>query len=335
MVEKAESRYLFYLKAIAIFCVVCAHVAPVPDASGIANRVCSRFLDCLGTMGVPILFMISGYFYEKNKDSFGVFWKKKAVTIVIPWVICETIVWFYVVIRKGGISLLNWIKFIVGITSTTYYLTILLIFFLLLWKIRKNQILMLLGVIISMIGLLFTALDYPPMVQLSSLVSTPYLNPFHWLGYFCFGILCSQRTTLLNLGRTCGKIFWFTGSLLAVSILCHIYYHLDYSYFSSFAIPNIILSSCTIMGITYHLRDKTCNILLQLGKDSYTVYLVHQLLAGMIVWLTSKADFFALTLMRPFVVIVLIMIGLNILRRLSDAVGGKLKWFYPLIGIRQ
>ena len=334
-IEKAESIYLFYLKALAIFCVVCAHTAPVPDTSSAVNSVCSRILDCMGTMGVPILFVISGYFYEKNKDSFGVFWKKKAVTIVLPWLICETVVWFYVVIRKGGISPLNWLKYIVGINSTTYYLTILLVFFLLLWKIRKSRIMVLCGIIVSFIALLLTAFSSPIMLQLSSLMFTPYLNPIHWLGYFCIGILCSQLTSLLNIGKACGKVFWITGALLIISIFCHIYYNLKYSYFSAFAIPNIVLSSSFIMGITYHMRDKTWNGLLQLGKDSYTVYLLHQLVAGVIVWLTSKVDFFVLTLMRPFVVIAIVVIGLNILRCLNKAIGGKLNWIYPLIGIRQ
>lgn len=191
------------------------------------------------------------------------------------------------------------------------------------------------GVVVSTICLLLAAFDNPFMLKLSSLTPTPYLNPLFWLGYFCFGILCSQYSSLLNVGRICGKIFGLAGILLAVSIFCHIFYNIEYSYFSTFAILNTILSGTFIMGITYCLREKTWNKLLQLGNDSYTVYLVHQLLAGVIVWLTSKTDLFALTLIRPFAVIVIIMFGLYILRRLNDAVGGKLNWFCLLIGVRQ
>lgn len=336
VMDRTESRFIYYLKAAAIYCVVCAHVAPVPNIFGFINSmVCSRVLDCMGTMGVPIFFLISGYFYAKSKETYLSFWKKKVKTIVLPWIFCSTIVWFYVVLRKGGISLMGWFQFFLGVNNITYYLTVLMFFFFVLWKGRRYMWVMYACIAISTLGLILSGVSNPLMVKFTALTSTPYLNPIHWLGYFCTGVVVEHYTSLLEVGRFCNRMVWLAGLFLFASVGIHIYFDFPYTYFSTYAIPNTMASTVFIMGVTYAFKDKEIRWLLRMGEESYTIYLVHQLFAGGIVWLTSKADIFVLTLLRPLVTVTIVETGICILRHVNRKVNGKLGILCGLAGMRE
>ena len=108
------SGYMYIVKAVAIVSVVSAHTSSVPDNTGTITFLCSRILNSLGTMGVPIFFLLAGFFFEKNTRKWKEFWKNKLVTIIVPWICCATILWLYVVIRKGGIGFESWFCFVFG-----------------------------------------------------------------------------------------------------------------------------------------------------------------------------------------------------------------------------
>ena len=112
--------YIYILKAIAIFSVVCAHSTPLMDSNSKINVFSSQMLDYLGTFGVPVFFCISGYLFAGNTRTWGEFWKRKVFTLFIPWICCETLLWLYVVLRKGGISITAWLLFLLGYHHTTY-----------------------------------------------------------------------------------------------------------------------------------------------------------------------------------------------------------------------
>lgn len=125
--DKETSEIIWIAKAIAIFCVVCAHSALINEDSGNTNQFVSSILNYIGTMGVPLFFILSGYLFTFNKKSFGLFWRNKVKTLFLPWLFCETLLWLYIVIRKGGIGFRSWCLFLIGYGHTTYYLTILTI----------------------------------------------------------------------------------------------------------------------------------------------------------------------------------------------------------------
>lgn len=130
-----EREYIYILKFFAIFSVVCAHsTSRIENLRGI-NYIISSVFSSIGSIGVPIFFIISGYLFNKSKKKILPFFKGKIRTIFMPWIICETVVWFYVVIRKGGISLVSWLNFMVGVRHSTYYLTVLIIFYIFISKI--------------------------------------------------------------------------------------------------------------------------------------------------------------------------------------------------------
>ena len=60
MATKTDERFFDVLRALAAFCVVCAHSAQVNILSGLPY-IFSEVLNYLGTMGVPVFFLISGF----------------------------------------------------------------------------------------------------------------------------------------------------------------------------------------------------------------------------------------------------------------------------------
>lgn len=324
-----ESRYIYYLKAAAIYCVVCAHVALIPSDFCSANQLVSKILECMGTMGVPIFYILAGYFYEKNTDSIKLFWSKKWKSIIIPWIFCGTVLWLYVVLRKGGISFSAWVKFLVGVNYSTYYLTCLIFFFVVLWVFRRCPKAVIACTVVSFTGLLLTGMGNPWMKRISNLMYTEYLNPIHWLGYFCIGILISIYTSMHAVGKWCRKYIGIAGMLLVLTIACHIRFRINYTYFSRFALVNTAIATVFIFGILYMLKDKEVKILYMLGQDSFSIYLLHQLTAGVVVRVTSKIDLFVLTWIRPCIVLAVTMAGIQMIRYM------KLNLFCDLIGIRK
>lgn len=330
--ELEESKYLYCIKAFAILCVVSAHASLIPKGSSILNQICSRLLDCLGTMGVPIFFIVSGYLFVYTKKTFREFWSARLKSLIMPWLFCETVLWFYVVLRKGGISFLAWFKFVVGIEHTTYYLTMLIIFYLVFWEIRKYKYASYVCIIMSIISVLSTGYHFG-FDFINKITFTYYLNPFNWMGYFCIGMLMRKKTNILSVGKKCRKALYFMLLLLIVSISLHIYYNLPYTYFSKFSIINTILSTGIIFALPMIFR-KMPRFLIEIGKYSFSIYLLHQLVVGVVVWGSSRVDIFIFTLLRPLITIGIVMIGIVILNFLNRLLNNKLNFVYKLIGAR-
>ena len=91
--KEKRNNYIYILKALAIFSVICAHSTPLVDGSTKWNVLSSQLLDYLGTFGVPIFFSISGYLFAGNTRNWGDFWKRKVTTLFWPWICCETLLW--------------------------------------------------------------------------------------------------------------------------------------------------------------------------------------------------------------------------------------------------
>lgn len=191
-----ERNSIFAVKAIAVFCVVCAHTAPVPEQAGAWNVLASDILNYLGTMGVPVFYVLSGYLFAGNQKSFGQFWHRRLLSLFLPWLFCETLLWFYVVLRKGGIGFREWFLFILGYGHTTYYLTVLVVLYLSFWVCRSPGWIyawMLLSVFSIVSTGWETGIDF-----VNRLTGTYYLNPLNWIVFFAGGMILRRKTALLS-----------------------------------------------------------------------------------------------------------------------------------------
>ena len=84
--SELESKKIWYMRAVAIFCVVCAHMQwPQNELieMGIGMQFVNRVIVSLGVLGVPTFFFLAGYCF-----TFGEiceFIKRRKNTIV-PWI---------------------------------------------------------------------------------------------------------------------------------------------------------------------------------------------------------------------------------------------------------
>lgn len=79
--KEKRNNYIYILKALAIFSVICAHATPLAEGSSKWNMLSAQVLDYLGTFGVPVFFCISGYLFGGNTRTWRAFWKRKATTL--------------------------------------------------------------------------------------------------------------------------------------------------------------------------------------------------------------------------------------------------------------
>lgn len=331
---KQRDTYIDKLRIFAIFSVVCAHVGAINEGASYANALASTLLGCIGAMGVPVFFIISGYLYEKTEKSFVSFWKSRFRTLIVPWFLCETCLWFYVVLRKGGISFWNWLKFLVGYQSTTYYLTLLVVFYILFWKIKKVRWILLVGSFVSAVQIVSTGWNIQPLAGYSGIFGTAYLNPFHFMIYFCIGMLMELYHLWDLIAEKCAKYLLISAMCLTLTVFLHIYKGWSFSYFSNYALLNTLFSTATIMGMARWMQRKQWNGLDLVGKWSFSIYLLYQFLAGFLVQITNLVDVWVVTLLRPVITISIVMLVIIILNKINDKLHGKLHICLTIIGAR-
>lgn len=324
LIDKRESDAIWIMKAVAVLAIVSCHCCEVDPNAGLINQIATYFFEGWMRFGVPVFYFLSGYFFRCEEKGFSNFWKKKFITIIIPWIVTGTAIWMYVVLRKGGISLRGWLGFVFLRESYLYYLTNLIAFYLVLYYVRKWKYLryavscaVVLSIILQICGIrnLFTLTD---MMQVTNPFICFYIGMVFgirkWLGRFragiwslgiCFfiGFRVIDRVCTMN-GNYAWMIFLITFLALIISLF----------------------------SISYQLAGKEQKILQAVGRKSYSIYLLHMPAAGVIANLLNRSYSFAiLTFVRPIIVIAITMFLVWIYEKITK----KNKWFMLLIGERE
>ena len=220
--EKSKTReYIYLLKAFAIFSVVCAHASVEPEQSSTVVYFVIRLMSSIGTAGVPIFFLLSGYLFYDNHYEWKEFIRRKCISILLPWFFCETLVWLYVVLRKGGISFKAWFEFMLGVNHSTYYMTILLCFFVVFWHMKKYVNCLLVCMVLSVISILAYGWKIPYISEWNHLAITVYLNPLLWMIYFILGMLIKRKDYLCRLAEYSKKYLPIYSILLVIDFWVH------------------------------------------------------------------------------------------------------------------
>lgn len=296
------SECLYIVKALAILSVASAHCGNVPAEYSCANRMVSVWLGYCGTAGVPIFYLLAGYFFEQNRRPWRSFWKNKLITVIIPWIFCATILWLYVVLRKGGITVAAWARFVLGDGSPMYFVTVLLVLYAVFFYLKKYAVFLWGITAVSLLGVV--SVGWGINIGVGRLANG-YLDPLNWAGYFALGILVQKMRKMSGFLKLSKKI-------LPVTVVCylgvcwgHLSWKVSWTYWSRWALFNIALQILICFGISECLcgRGKMARYLSEAGKVSYTIFLCHQLLVGGLVYVTNKADCFILTLLRPLIVV--------------------------------
>lgn len=137
-ISKENSVILNCVRVFAVFSVICAHVKPIENNTGLMN-VSFSILEIVGYGGVSLFFILSGFFMAYNQDSFLAFCKKKAINLLIPWLVTGTLVYMYSNVRKGSFTILGLLKNLAGSGSYLWYMSVLVVLYFLFFSLASTS----------------------------------------------------------------------------------------------------------------------------------------------------------------------------------------------------
>lgn len=305
-------------KAIAILCVIVAHTT-FNNFPEILSALFAR----IGSMGVPVFMIISGYLFHVKED-IGGFIKKKFKTIIIPWWFCGIVMYIYTYLRMGDdINIAGLLKFVLGKGSYLYYMTVLMCCYIIFYYPMKKKFnaVFIVAILMSVISHQLTAIGIMDVIG-------NYLNVFNWIGFFSIGVLMQQ----------CGieyiqKIVYRHKIVLIITWVFLFIFGIfidkgSYGYFSHLGMIMELISSFLIISLSEHVRTKK---IAYIGDISFSIYLIHMA----IVPITFKlvGDIVIINYIMPFIT----LIACVFLVICADKITAKLKinkLYRLLIGMR-
>ncbi len=321
-----ESRFFYTLKGYAIISVVLAHTAVLNAKSTKLDQFLLPFLVNLGLLGVPVFFLGSGYFYSGCKRTIRQLASNKLQRVVVPWFFCGTVVYFTSTVfgsRIDKYSVGAHLGFVLGNGSLYYYMTVLFVFYILFYFIiDKIEYFVLFAIAINLVS-----------IWSVNLVHNPYLNPLNFIAFFSIGIMC-RKYDLLAYSAKWGK-HCIVIALSFFTILVYITLQAPYGEegFSYFKISSFILEVYGIIMLcifsTFSNRVSAC--VADLGRMSFSIYLLHMPVAGAINMIFSSLGIAFI----PFKCVLVLLVVYLFLKELMLIINKyNLKWLEVLIGIR-
>ena len=190
-VSSKISNSLYALRAFACLIVIMAHMS-FGDSFYLAETIRGSIVQ----IGVFVFFVLSGYFYSRSAGDSKKFWCKKAKSFILPWFFFASIVYCLsaLLFSKGGVSVLGWVKYVLGITSIYWYMLVLTVL-MALFKFFNKDIWLYIFMGISVISIIASIILVP---NHSSLVYN-YLIYTNWAGVFAFGMLLRRKDLIEKL----------------------------------------------------------------------------------------------------------------------------------------
>lgn len=216
------------------------------------------------------LFQVICFFL--NTDNFKKFMNKKLRQIIIPWIFVGTFCYLIVFYFKHNLSFINYLKFISGYGSYLYFLSVLLILYLINFKFKINNMFLYSSLIIGIISLVLNIIYGEN--------SFSYINFCNWIPYFNLGMLVSKNNKINDLFKFCRKnMFIFFITFLIVFLYSFIN-NIEINYWTLVGIIVILTFWGMFFGIIY---DKKSKINTFFGENSLVFYLIHMPIAGICV----------------------------------------------------
>ena len=270
-ISKHEFDTIWGLKSLAMLSVFFAHM-PWHDKDSLMYIIYSY----LGIIGVPIFLFLSGYLSLQSKKTIG----KQVKSIIIPWIIYATMTFMGSVLINHRIScaftdlLSDYFRWVCGSGSIYYFLSVLLICQLISKYFNEW---LLVAVSLVSIGLSW---EYIP----HNGIFTRYLNPFNFIIYYALGRLVRKlRYTHFNTSKFTGGVKILLSTIV---IFCAVMlWKGEPTYFNLLCVP----FSMSFLVILYNvLNSFNAPLLINIGKISFVVYLIHIQIVGVInTWMTG------------------------------------------------
>ena len=320
--EQRISAAITVAKAFALISIVCAHIG---FSAGTPYAI-TKIYSAIASIGVVCYLFAAGYYYNPPKYTFAGLLKNKATTIVLPWAFLGTIMYLYNAILSKNLSIIGYLKWIIGNGSFLYFMTVLVICFLIFY--RANKIVLIASIVVNLISLALTATKViDPVIKVLHI--TNYLNVFNWIGIFVIGMLVKRvpaEKFYLFIRKT---RFVFLG-LFAVAVALVCVFNVGVGYFSYVGIWLELLGTLAILGISTAKIFEN-KFVFDVSNLSFTIYLVHMMVIGVFDRLYNIHPI--TQAMAVFIIIGISYIALSIARWAIRFVKLE-KYLFPLFGFR-
>lgn len=266
-----ESTAFYCVKAVAILCVITAHTVGI-SSEPLIRKVISTGEVFFSLIGVPIFFMLGGFFYpEKNRVSKG-YWKRKILWLVIPWLFCSTITYISSSVIGPNPPLCSIITWSLGSGTWYYYIVVYLFFIIFFIGIRDFEAVLYALTLVSPIALLLKGAGY--QIESTGFL-TSFLNPLYWISFFAIGILIRKKRwdRKLLVSTTCIPIA-FVVMIICASCL-YIFDIITYFHIVSYLLE--LSAAVLVFRISFWItKFRVADYLKTVGASTFCIYLLHK-----------------------------------------------------------
>lgn len=321
---KKISNTVIVARVFALISIVSAHITFGDNCP----YVISKLYSSIASIGVVTFLIISGYYYNSAKFKNLLYMlKSKCVSIGLPWLFFGTFSFLYgSIMSKEPLSPIRYFKYLLGNGSYLYYLTVLIICFILFF--RTNKVILFGSIALNLVSLVLTTTGViSPVIQ--ALNITNYLNVFNWIGIFAIGVLL-RSVEPKKIYDFLKKTRWIFASLFIVADILIIAFNIPTGYFSFIGIWQELLGALAIFGFST-ISCLYKKVFVKISNYSFSVYLIHIVLNGIINDIYNK--FVGFQIIAPFLIIVVCCIGFEFASYIISKVKFN-KYLFKVLGFR-
>lgn len=256
--------YIDKLKGIAILSVLLAHTNLKFDFITNLNLINNYIIKNFTTVGVPIFFMLSGYFYKNDNIKNTL---KNKINLLKAWFFTGTLIFFYVYLRKGELNIVNWLRWLFGVYTYLYFMVLMFYFFIIEYLSQKYQIINILNYIFFIINYIYVI----PQI-------TDYLNPYNFYIYFFIGIKLKKYNYFY---KFLDKLRKNRKKMIGIYMIYVVFIIRNKYQISSFGITSLV-GIFLLSSIIMTFSTNRINYLATLGKNTLYFYLTHMLVIGIL-----------------------------------------------------
>jgi len=266
-ISERDSTALYFVRSVAILCTLAGHLVTV-DLSTPAIGFITRVWETVANVSVVSFLITAGILYTRTPGDSVRFWKRRAKTIILPWLFCGMLTYGYRAIYEPS-SLLGLVCWLFGYGSWLYYVTMYLLLMVLFKPIHKCVPALWTCVAITAIQLVMKTKGG----GIPFFLDSEYLNPLHWIGFFALGILLRRRDLRLSRG-------FFAGCALVLAVVSVVVYRRwIYNFFHIYNAIFTVSAFFVLFAIGRCLAGTGIRRYVQkIGESTFCVYLLHLLI---------------------------------------------------------
>lgn len=310
---------IWCLKGLAIISVIYAH-CPNRVSYSAVDAFLDNVRNNIGTVGVPIFLLLSGYLFHNNISA-RQFWRKKR-KLMIQWLFWGTAVWGYEVLRKG-LGYANLLKWLAGIGTYLWFMHTIVILWLIFYYARNVRI----QITLFVLSLLYHIITYDFGIRTFVNDIGVVNNVLCHMPFFAFGLCLQNERAYGFLERLLRKKYiWFRGGIALICIFFALLINKNkVAYGSPLFLMFIAGSGILCIEICRIIRqnERISSILCWLGKNSYIIYLTHMPIAGIVSNVCSRSRYLLYgVILYPLAAVAVSAAGVFLLDRICKKISG-------------